>query len=44
MKIKKIDSKNYRCDKCGSYEKHKGMYYDNICYDCWDDENLKDNK
>ena len=40
MKLKKAESKKYKCDKCGNYKIHKDMYKDNICYLCWDEEEL----
>lgn len=38
MKLKKIDSLNYKCDKCKGYRKHIDMYDEFVCYDCWDKE------
>ena len=40
MKLKTEESINYRCDKCGGYNKHKEMYDDKICYICWEKDNL----
>jgi hypothetical protein len=36
MKLKKEDSLNYRCDKCGNYITHKDMFDNRICYNCYD--------
>ena len=33
-------ARNYQCDKCKSICCHKDMYDDNICYDCWDKDEL----
>ena len=41
MKLKRYESLNYKCDKCGGYRKHKDMYDENICYECWDKENIR---
>jgi len=40
MKLKKIDSLNYKCDRCGMYRKHKDMFDESICYVCWGKENI----
>lgn len=36
MKLKKQDVRNYKCDNCGSVEKHIDMYNENYCYECID--------
>ena len=40
MKLKKIDSLNYKCDKCGGFRKHADMHDELLCYTCWDRENI----
>ncbi len=36
MKLKKIDSLNYKCDECKGYFKHKDMEDDRFCFHCYD--------
>ena len=33
---------NYLCDKCKAIKRHRDMYDDKICYNCWDKEEAKD--
>lgn len=35
-------ARNYQCNKCKGIFCHKDMYDNNICYDCWDKEELKE--
>lgn len=34
MKLKDYETKHYKCDNCGSIEKHIDMYNDKYCYEC----------
>jgi rRNA maturation endonuclease Nob1 len=36
MKLTKEQSYNYRCDICKNFHRHKDMYDEKICYDCYD--------
>lgn len=46
MKLKDYKTKHYKCDFCGSIEKHIDMYNDKYCYECIDIDTgkLKNNK
>ena len=39
MKLKKHEAIGFKCDKCGGLRKHKDMFDECICYDCWYKEN-----
>jgi len=41
MKLKKEEILGYRCDECNCLEKHKDMYDEKICYNCWEKNNLE---
>jgi len=38
MKLENYKTKHYKCDNCGSIEKHVDMYNDKYCYECIDIE------
>ena len=31
-------ARNFQCDKCKSIRCHRDMYDDEICYDCYDNQ------
>ena len=33
-------ARNYQCDRCKAIRCHKDMYNDDICYECFDKEDL----
>lgn len=41
MKLEKYKTKEYKCDFCGSIEKHIDMYNEKYCYNCIDIETGK---
>ena len=41
MKLKKIETENYRCDNCRNLKKHIDMYDEEFCYECIDVETGK---
>jgi len=40
-KLKSHEILNYRCDECGKPKRHKDMFDEKKCYDCYDKQMIE---